>query len=117
MKWKVFYTDGGSFSNEDGEPEDAPGWDVLAIVQESESVGVEVHFSKDFYVFDQRYGGWYNIDYFGLTTYIAKPGKKIIKLGESMSTDRYLKMIDEIRRDPNLPRKSARYSWERKFNG
>lgn len=117
MRWKIFYTDESTFSNEDGEPKDAPGWNVLAVAQESEAVGVEIHFSKDFFVFAERYGGWYNVDYFGLATYLGAPGLKIIKLGESMSTDRYLKMIDDIRRDPELPRKSARYSWERKFSG
>ncbi len=112
MKWKIFYINGDTFSNENGNPEDAPGGGVLAVVQEDESVGVLVHQGNTFYVFDNHYGGWYGLDRIGFVQYILRPGYKIIKVGESMSTSRYKEMIADIRKDPNLPNKSARYHWE-----
>jgi hypothetical protein len=115
MKWKVFYIDGSSFSNMDGVPQDAPGWGVLAVAQEDETVGVLVHQGNNYYVFDEQYDGWYGLDDNGFAQYVARSGLKIVKLGESMSTERYKTMIKEIRENPNLPAKSARYEWERKF--
>lgn len=112
MRWKVFYIDGSTFGNHDGEPEDAPGGGVLAVVQEDNLVGVLVHQGSDFYVFDEQYGGWYGLDYFGLAQYLMRPGKKI-KLGESMDTAKYKELLKQIRDDSELPAKSARYSWER----
>ncbi len=112
MKWKVFYIDGKTFSNEDGNPEDAPGGGVLAIAQEDSEVGVLIHQSNDFYIFDEQYGGWYGLDHIGFTQYVMRPGYKIVKVGESMSTSRYKEMIADVRKDPNLPNKSAKYPWE-----
>jgi hypothetical protein len=115
--WKIFYVDGSTFSNEDGNPEDASGFGVIAVVQEDEQVGVLVHQMKDFYCFDEAFGGWAAMDEFGLAQYIGKPGLKVIKLGEVMETAKYLEIIDSIRDDPDLPAKSARYEWERKLDG
>lgn len=112
MRWKVFYIDGSSFSNVEGPPEDAPGGGVLAIAQEDSAVGCEIHHGNDFYAWDQQYDGWYGLDYFGLTQYLMRPGTKIIKLGEAMSTERYRLLLKDIKKDPGLPTKSAHYSWE-----
>ncbi len=112
MKWCVYYIDGNTFDNTQGDPCDVPGGGVLAVVQEDDSVGVLVHQQNDFYCFDEQFGGWAGMDVFGLTQYLMKPGLKIIKLGEAMSTERYKKMLQCVRDNPDLPDKSARYPWE-----
>ena len=115
MKWKVFYISGETFSNENGNPQDAPGGGVLAVVQEDESVGVLVHKGDAYYVFDEHYGGWYGLDHIGFVQYIMRPGLKIVKVGESMTTAKYINMIADVRNDPNLPDKSAHYPWEKTY--
>jgi hypothetical protein len=107
--------DGSTFSNEDGAPEDARGWGVAAIAQEDEVVNVAIHEGNDFYCFAEEFGGWYALDYFGFAQYLARPGFKIIKLGEVMPTHKYRELLTAIRADPDLPAKNTRYSWERKF--
>jgi hypothetical protein len=115
MRWKIFYTDGTTFSNQDGEPEDAPGWGVIAVAQEDDVVGVQIHHQRDFYCFAPEFGGWYAVDYFGFAQYLARPGLKVIKVGDVMPTNEYLKLIHSLHEDPELPTKSARYSWERQI--
>lgn len=115
MRWRVFYVDGASFSNAEGAPEDAPGGGVLAVAQEDSVVGSAVHQGNDFYVFAEEYGGWYGLDHFGFAQYLIRPGLKVVKLGEAMTTDRYKSLLAEIRADPDLPAKSARYAWEVKL--
>ncbi len=114
MRWCVYYVDGSAFSNVNGEPVNAPGGGVLAVVQEDSTVGVLVHHQNDFYCFDEQFGGWTGMDVYGLTQYLMKPGFKVIKIGEAMSLARYKEMIACIKKDPNLPHKSARYPWEAK---
>ena len=70
IRWCIFYVDGTTFSNLNGEPEEAPGGGVAAIFQESRDVGVAVW--KDctlqgdnFYVFGAQFGGWYGVDHWG----------------------------------------------------
>ncbi len=112
MKWKIFYIDNTTFSNADGEPQDAPGGGVAFIAQQDDVVGVALHRGNDFYVFDQQYGGWYGTDHFDFTQYLIRPGLKIVKLGESMITADYMSMLKLIQDDPDLPKKSAHYEWE-----
>ena len=112
MKWVVYYGDGSTYSNEDGEPEEAPGGNVQAVVQEDATIGRAVHHGDDFYVFSEEYGGWRGMDHFGFVQYLMRPGTKIIKLAESLSTDRYKEVIADIMSHPKLPVKSAFYRWE-----
>lgn len=112
MRWRVYYVGGDTFSHLDGEPQDAPGGGVAAVAQEDEEVGVAIHHQSDFYCFGDQFGGWCGMDAFGLTQYLMRPGLKIVKLGEAMTTPAYKDLIKELRRDPDLPAKSARYPWE-----
>ena len=115
LKWKVLYIDGSTFSTDDGDPCDAPGGGVLAVAQEDNVVGVAIHQGNDFYVFHEQYGGWYGLDHFGFTQFLMRPGLKVVKLGESMTTARYKELLKSLRDDPGFPNKSARYPWERHF--
>ena len=115
MRWTIVYSDGQQFTHADGAPEDAPGTGVLGIGQEEATVGVLAHSGEHFYVWDEeQYGGWYGLDYYGLAQYIARPGKKIIKMGESISTERFIDFLAALRENPLMPQKSARYPWERR---
>lgn len=117
VKWCIFYVDGSRYDNTDGPPEEAPGSGVAAVVQQDDTVGASVHYHhlRDFYVFAEEYGGWAALDVFGLSQYLADPGFKIVKLGKFMTTEGYKKLIRDIREDPSLPSKSARYEWEAPF--
>lgn len=112
MRWVIYYTNGKTFSNEDGEPENAPGGGVVAIAQEDTTIGRAIHHGSDFYVWDEQYGGWYGLDYFGFTQYLMRTGSKVVKLAESMTTEGYKAIMADIRSNPKLPKKSAQYPWE-----
>ena len=112
MKWVIYYTDGSTYSNEDGEPADAPGGGVLAIAQEDATVGVLVHYGCDWYAFGEKYGGWAGMDSLGIAQYVIDAGPLVLKLGKGMPTYSYSKILREIQADPRLPEKNARYPWE-----
>lgn len=112
MRWRVHYIDGETFCHLDGFAQDAPGGGVAAVVGEDDVVGVQIHHQTHFYCFDEQFGGWAGLDYFGLAQYLRRPGFKVIKLGETMTTAGYRTLIAGLRKDPDLPAKSARYPWE-----
>ena len=112
MKWVIYYTDGDTYSNEDGEPADAPGGGVAAIAQEDSVVGLLVFHGEDYYAFSECFGGWCGIDALGFVQYIERPGVKVIKLGENMDLGKYRTLFSRITIDPDLPKKSAFYPWE-----
>ena len=113
MRWCIYYVDGTRFDNTDGAPEDAPGWGVAAVVQADSVIGAAVHHQHDFYFFAQEFGGWYACDIWGASQYFARPGTKIVKLGDVMPTEAYRALVESLHADPKLPHKSARYDWER----
>jgi hypothetical protein len=115
MDWRIYYVDGSTFGSDEGEPQDAPGGGVAAIAQRDDDVGVQIHHQRDFYVYGEEFGGWAGMDVFGLTQYLMRPGCKVVKLAEFMTTDGYNALINRLRDDPGLPTKSARYSWEAPF--
>ena len=114
MRWVIEYRDGTTFSNIDGEPQDAPGAGVVGVGQEDGTVGFLVHQGENFYVFGEQFGGWAGMDVYGLAQYLSEPGFKVVKLGTAVPTAEYLSVIERLRKDPRLPNKSARYPWERK---
>ncbi len=67
--WQIIYADGTTFSDQDGNPEDAPGWGVLAVAQKDELVNAQIHHGSDFYCYAEQFGGWAGLDYFGLAQY------------------------------------------------
>ena len=50
MEWTIFYGDGSTFSNIDGDWKDAPGWGVIAIVYRDPEDGWAIAHQGDFYV-------------------------------------------------------------------
>jgi len=112
MRWRIVYTDGATFSDEDGAPAAAPGGGVLAIAQQHSEVGALIHHGCDFYVWDRlQLGGWAGMDTFGFADYIIRAEHPVVvKLGRAMDTKLYCTMLDEIRK--NGLDKSARFTWE-----
>lgn len=115
IRWRITYVDGTTFSHVDGDPQDAPGGGVAAVAQEDDVVGVAIHHQNDFYCFDEQFGGWAGMDHYGFSQYLRRPGFKIVKLGEAMTTVGYKQLVADLRKDPDLPAKSARYPWEAPF--
>jgi hypothetical protein len=72
VKWRIYYEDGGTFSDEDGSPKEAPGWGVQTIVQPHIESGRYLLPPYDYYLF--RDGRWIGVDVAGLTDHLLKLG-------------------------------------------
>jgi hypothetical protein len=112
LQWKIYYGDGTTFSNEDGGPEDAPADNVQVIGQRNSTVGREVLCEKDFYVFEDN--TWVAMDDDGMKAYFRRVG--LLKQAETMPTEKFRKLYSLAVVDPELPRKSAKFSFAGKGN-
>lgn len=105
-EWVVWYSDGSSFSSEDGGPGDAPRRYVQAIAVAAQSCGNYVLSEQDFYCW---HDGWIPHDFNGLMQYLAAPGtEKIVLSGYWIKRDKYAEIRTMARRDPRLPKVTAR---------
>lgn len=102
MKFRVYYSD----SEYEGPLEDTPQWDVIAVVQESATMGREVLQSWDFYLY--AYGEWYGVE--GMVDYVehtmTQPIEKILK-GRRIPNAQYREIIRRAHKDPDFPPKSS----------
>lgn len=128
--WKIFYHDRTTFSSNDGSWADAPAWGVMGVAFVDEVVGYSRD-SGDFYILppwskDQPWA----CDHWGLMDYLLQiqaldPSERLtsksaeyleaagVKFGRSVRSDEWQEIIRWMDNDPELPRKSARYRYER----
>lgn len=110
LLWRIYYGDGTTFDNLDGEPADAPPWNVQAVVQRDPDVGRSISRSNDFYVWHN--GQWWEMDLFGLIDYLIRTG--LVKFGRTLGNRDYAAVLDRAVNDPDFPAKSAWHKLERR---
>ena len=114
--WTIYYDNGSTFSNEDGEPKDAPCTGVLAVIyydpdgQRKIRSGVDYYWWEDDPLSEVGENQWYSGDIAGLHQYMFRPGLKIVKFGVTVSDLTWRKRLDNIIND--LPRELGAYKIE-----
>jgi len=100
-KWKIFGK-GWTYSDQDGEPFNAPGLGVLLIAQEHPTVGVEIICKEEFYWWLDR---WLGGNERGVWCYQAKYlGPQKVIHGEVVSNDEFNAAILQALKDPYFPK-------------
>jgi hypothetical protein len=130
VAWKIFYGDGATWSDLDGSWESAPHRNVQYVAHRDERDPKDVlHVGSltntgDFYVWwpDQLWP--WGCDVMGMLDYLIEVGAASedtrlsdlsvedlraagVKLGRSLGDARFRKIQEQVRADPDLPRKSA----------
>ena len=111
LAWRIYYSDGSTFSSEDGDPADAPGWGVIAIPQIDPEVGRSVMCKWDHYCWHGD--SWWGHDLVGMLDCLALPGASIIKHGRTLSRGAYQAIRARAQEDPDFPAKAANRPLER----
>lgn len=103
MLWKIFYEE-GTYSSEQGAPEDAPGWGVAVIVMPHPDIGRFVLQAHDYYFWDGS--GWQGKDLVGLMDRLVNQPKlttRAVKIGRFLPQEHYKAICDQARADPDFP--------------
>ena len=105
--WRIYYGDGSTF---EGRPEDAPAYDVQAIVQPDRrkgpgNVGSVVLHAWDWYYWREDLGEWWGSDLHGLLDQLLsrQPVRHVCQ-GRHCPSDRYVEIVAEARKTAELRR-------------
>lgn len=106
IKYKIFYDDGSTYS---GEPENAPVFGALIVIQEDKEHGRSIHSMCDYFCWDDRGDGlkWWEADYIGMVDYLSRPGMKRILIGRLIPNARWGEIYKLALDDADLPPKTA----------
>ncbi len=108
MRWKVYYTGGGTFSALDGSPYDAPTTDVQVLVVTDTVVGRRLILNRDYYWWDHRREMWFGGDVAGFYQYLFALGPKKVLFGTMVTNEEHHVIVHAALADPDFPYKSAR---------
>jgi len=124
MKWRIYYGDGSTFSDEDGSPGEAPIVNVQVIVQPGKQTGRYWQAGSDYYVFwNDR---WVGVDIAGVLDFLVdcsllEWGDEIdaavivqravntglVKLGRMMEKEAYYALLARANDDPDFPMRTG----------
>lgn len=96
LMWRIYYDSGEVFSSTDGEPEDAPSFGVIAIV----NIGKHIQNRYDWYYWQAEENQWWGSDIHGLLDQLLhnKP-IKAIKQGRNTEDTLYAEIISRATKD------------------
>lgn len=113
MRWRIYYADGSTFSNETGAPHEAPAYGVQAICQPEPDVGLETLHAFDYYVYME--GEWTGLSgHDGLVDHVTAYAPRIeaLVVGRQIPRQQYQAIMRRALHDPDFPRKSAKHAGE-----
>lgn len=88
-RWKIYYRDGSTFSDADGDAAAAPAGGVECVVHYDEDNRRRIAYNGYAYIFE---GFWYGTDDAGFWQYMLEPGAKVVKFGR-MANDHAFRAI------------------------
>ena len=102
-EWKIYYTDGSTFSSDDGEWKNAPSDGVQALATAHPDFGRQVWHSNDYYV-QMPDGGIYATSDIGC--FLRALG--LVKFGHMTNRENYQARLEDATQDPAFQKSSPR---------
>lgn len=103
--WKIYYTDGSVFSNEDGEPWDAPRTGVQIVVVPDDELGRRCIDKEDYVCWHDDAQTWVGHDLSGLFQYLDAPGCiKVVLRGYYLPRSKWMEIHKRAIHDEGLPK-------------
>lgn len=115
LEWRIYYDDANTFDNLDGEPWEAPGRGVVAVVQVDQSpvmynVGRRVYREHNWYWYHKEWGTWFGSTTAGLLDQLTSDQTNnicAIKQGRWVADKIYREIMNCAENDPDFPKKSG----------
>lgn len=106
--WKIYYTDGTSFTDQDGSPEDAPAKGVALVLQQEGRCNRRVLKLRDWYRWCPRHNRWFECDEYDVLKELDNYGKVVARHGEYMLEADFEKILIASHSDPYIERISPK---------
>lgn len=104
MRWKIFYTDGSTFSSADGNPSEVAIKPVAIIHTEDGRCGRRVLKLMDWYRFDEEAGRWFDCDAYSILLELARKGRIIALCGQYQTEAEFQEILIASHNDEFVPR-------------
>lgn len=105
MQWRIYTSTGGTFSDADGPPEQAPRLDIQVIAQAADRGIGRQTVTGDYYWYEA--GRWYGGDLFGFFDYLIRVSPAIVGFGRVLPRPQFEALLNRAVTDPDLPEKVA----------
>lgn len=117
MKWRVYLSDGSTFSDEDGNPWDVPLSGVVAIAQADDVVGRTVTVGFNYYYFrDDEWWGCYDSTAMLIELTSDMTGKiNCVRAGRTVSNKIFSDVRKRARHDEGFPVKTGNSKQSREY--
>lgn len=111
VRWKIYYENGLTFSDQDGDIFFAPTQGVQIICFEDKEVGRRMIHRFDYY-WPTTYG-FSGGDLFALYEYLTQVGPKKVLFGKTVSDKVFKEVLEKALADSYFPPKSAKHQLEK----
>lgn len=111
VKWRIYYDDGSTFDSNDGDPDQAPGYGVICIVQPDPDVGRTVMRRFDWYYWNALQSQWWgSSDLFSVLDHVLHrtgfvDGRTICQARHAVD---YADICQRAEADPDFPIRGGR---------
>lgn len=110
-KWRIYYDGGATF---EGEPEKAPFFGALLVVEQDEEHGRRFVIG-DYFVYDVERGRWWGVDKDGRNDYLQRPGWKRYLVGRMLPNKEWIEVWRRAEADVDFPPRTGFGAHERKL--
>lgn len=97
--WRIYYADGTTFSNAQGDPRDAPRVGVIAVAQEDAEVGYRIVHAHDYYYWEPAVDGWCCSDLLGAFDHLVRCREPLVLMGRMIATPAYRALLRRMREE------------------
>ena len=105
--WRIYYTDGSTFNDNQGSPEDAPAFGVVCIVHPNGLVGRVILHRHDWYYWTED--GWSGGDLHGLLDRLLhRLSTTAVLQGRSVANKVFREIMARADKDPDFPPASGK---------
>lgn len=113
IDWRVYYSDGSTFDNSKGEPDDAPAFGVVCIPQPDLVTGRMIMHGWDWYYYVPDSDQWWGSDLQGVLDRLLHRLPVLALLqGRNVSNEVFREIFGRADKDPDFPLKSAKHRYE-----
>jgi hypothetical protein len=114
MGWRIYYDDGATFDDTQGDPDAAPAFGIVCIVQPDADVGRMVLQGWDWYYWEPDDGLWWGSDVYGVLDRLLHR-LPVVALGQGrlVASPTFRTILQRAIEDPDFPIKSATRRFER----
>lgn len=101
--WRIFYDDGTTFSDLDGQPHEAPPRGFICAVGYDERGRRYIMHGWDHYYFDREANQWWGCEIHGLIDRLCMNRVYAYKLGRTVMVSEWQRLMAAADADPDFP--------------